>query len=195
MKMHVSRRWSAAAGIAVALAVATPALASATGSAAGANNLGGASAAVHAVRAAAPNTIAAAHAFPSASSTVIASTGFVDSEQVGYFWSAARGDSVAETFSGPAHVKKIILKLDVVSNGLAAGAHVDWAVSVNGTDVGTFTVVSGQTGPLTEKDSFAPIGGGSYAVKIRVTNEVAGGDGAHTLRYAGAGPHSVKLKG
>ena len=38
-------------------------------------------------------------AFPSASSTVVGSTGFIDDCQVGYFWSASRGDSVSQTFS------------------------------------------------------------------------------------------------
>jgi hypothetical protein len=137
---------------------------------------------------------AAAQAFPSASSTVVGSVGFIDDIQVGYFWSATRGDSVAETFSGPAKIKKAILKLDVVTNGLVAGAHADWSVSINGTDVGKFVVNSGESGPRTLKYKFAKIKGGTYDVKIYMTNDVAGGEGAHTLRYAGDGPHSITLK-
>ena len=136
----------------------------------------------------------AAKAFPSATSTVVGSVGFIDSSQVGYFWSASRGDSVTETLSGPAKIKKAIFKLDVISNALNSGAHVDWIVSINGTDVGSFNIVEGQLGAVTEKISFPKITGGSYTVKIRVNNEVAGGEGSHTLRYAGAGPHSVTLK-
>lgn len=137
---------------------------------------------------------AAAQAFPSASSTVVGSVGFVDDIQVGYFWSAARGDSVEQTFAGKAKVKRATLKLDVPTNGLVAGAHADWAVSINGKDVGTFSIASGQTGPFTNKYKFKKIKGPRYDVKIYMTNEVAAGAGAHTLRYAGTGPHSIALK-
>lgn len=137
---------------------------------------------------------AAAQAFPSATSTVIGSVGFIDATQVGYFWSAARGDSVAQTFTGKKKIKKAILKLDVPTNGLAAGAETDWAVIINGTTVGSFTITSGQTGAVKSKSTFAKIKGGTYDVKIAMTNEVAPGDGAITLRYAGDGPHSIKLK-
>jgi len=133
-------------------------------------------------------------AFPSATSTVIGSTGFIDGEQVGYFWSASRGDSVAQSFSGPNRVKKAKLSLDVVDNVLNNGAHVDWTVSINGTDVGSFQINEGQLGAVTQSFSFPKITGGTYLVKMRVTNEVAGGEGSHTFRYAGNGPHSIKLK-
>ena len=134
------------------------------------------------------------HAYPSATSTIVGSVGFIDANQVGYFWSASRGDSVTESFAGPNRVKKAILKLDVVSNALVSGAHVDWTVSINGTDVGSFQVVSGQLGPVTHRFTFPRITGGTYLVKMRVTNEVAGGEGSHTLRYAGAGQHELKLR-
>jgi hypothetical protein len=198
--LRPSGRWAAVTGFALLLVLSAPALASAHG-AASAQRLGvdNTSRAVVVPRSASLPSAArsviplAAYAFPSSSSTVIGSVGFIDDVQVGYFWSAARGDSVAETFGGPGHVKKIILKLDVVDNVLAAGAEVDWTVAINGTDVGSFTVLAGQVGPITEKFSFPEITGGSYAVKMRVTNEVAAGDGSHTLRYAGDGPHSVRL--
>jgi hypothetical protein len=141
------------------------------------------------------STPAAAQEFPSADSTVIGSTGFIDGEQVGYFWSAARGDSVAETFSGKNKIKKATLKIDVPYNGLVAGAHTDWDVIINGTTVGSFTVTSGQTGAAKYKFKFKKIKGkGTYDVKIAMTNEVAGGEGSMTLRYAGAPAHSIKLK-
>lgn len=203
-----TRRWSAAAGFAVLLAMATPTLASAQGSAVAtdrhhvaANNLAGgaqhvAKATTSTAGAGATQSVSplAAQAFPSANSTVIASVGFVDSEQVGYFWSAARGDSVAETLSGPPKITKAKLKLDVVDNGLVPDATVDWVLSINGKDVGKFQVVSGQIGPFADTYTFKKITGGKYDVAIRVVNEVASGDGAITLRYAGAGPHSITLK-
>ena len=80
------------------------------------------------------------------------------------------------------------------TNGLTGGSEVDWTASVNGTDIGSFVVPQSFTGPLTKKFPFSAISGGSYAVKIRVTNEVASGDGAITLTYAGSAAHSVKLK-
>src|SRR6478609_1275784 len=170
-------RW-AIAGTVIALAVSSPTLANA-------QPVG---------HTATAQSIAATHPFPSASSTVIASTGFIDGERCGYFWSVSRGDSVAESFSGPARIRKAIFRLDVPTNALASGATVDWTASINGKDIGSFQVVSGQLGGFTEKFKFKAIKGGNYAVKIRVTNEVASGDGSITLRYAGAGQHSVTLK-
>jgi hypothetical protein len=151
-----------------------------------------------------PMTVAASHpgvggvdlvqAYPSPSSTIVGSVGFIDGVQCGYFWSVARGDSVTQTVPGPNRIKRAVLKLEVVSNGLASGAFVNWTVSINGTDIGQFTVQSGQTGPLTVNYQFPRKTGGSYTVKMRVTNEVAPGDGAMTLRYDGAGQHTVNLK-
>lgn len=139
--------------------------------------------------------VAAAVDFPSADSTVVGSTGFVDGEMVGYFWSAARGDSVSETLAGPAKIKKAILKVDVPYNGLASGAFTDWDVVINGKVVGDFTIAAGEAGPVNESYKFKRIkGGGEYDVQIVMTNEVASGAGAITLRYAGAGEHSINLK-
>jgi len=194
--LRPSRRLSAVAGLAIIVAMATPALANAQGTTSlrGSLHNGGVTAVMTGAAHQSAPAIAAAQAFPSSSSTVIASTGFIDGDQVGYFWSVSRGDSVAQTFSGPNKIKKAIFKLDVPTNALAVGATVDWTASINGKDVGRFQVVSGQLGPFTEKFKFPKQTGGSYAVKIRVTNEVASGDGSITLRYAGAGPHSVTLK-
>ena len=136
----------------------------------------------------------AVNVYPSAGSTIVGSVGFIDGKQVGYFWSATRGDSVTETFSGPGRVKKAIFKQVVVSNKLNNGAQVDWTVSINGTDVCSFVVVEGQRGAFTKKCTFPKITGGSYTVMMRVTNEVAGGEGSMSFRYAGTGPHSVNLK-
>lgn len=179
MKIRPSHRLAVASGLAFAVAIATPAFASAHASPASK-----ASPTVHP---------ASANPFPSASSTVIASTGFIDDYEVGYFWSAARGDSVEQTFSGPATVRKAVLKLDVTYNGLN-GSDEDWALSINGTDVGTFTITQGQSGPFKEVFKFHGISGGSYDVKIRETNEVPSGDGATALRYAGDGYHSIALR-
>jgi hypothetical protein len=132
--------------------------------------------------------------FPSSSSTVVGSVGFINSDEVGYFWSASRGDSVEQTFSGPAAVNGIILKTTVVTNNLNNGAEVDWTISINGIDVGRFRVVEGFTGAISVQKLFATITGPSYDVKIRVTNEVAVGEGSHTLAYAGAYIHGFKLK-
>ena len=137
---------------------------------------------------------AASHDFPSASSTVVGSTGFVDDDEVGYFWSAARGDKVEETFTDKKKVKKATLAVDVVYNGLAAGTEVDWTLSINGKDVGSFVVTPGQTGAITNNYKFKKIKGPKYDVEIRVTNEVPPGGGAITLGYGAAAPHTITLK-
>jgi hypothetical protein len=132
--------------------------------------------------------------FPSSSSIVVASVGFIDDHQVGYFWSAARGDRVTQTFSGPRAVRRAILKVEVVTNVLANGAHVDWNLEVKGRVVGSFSVVEGFIGPITVDVTFPRIFGPNYKVTIRVTNEVPGGDGSVTLAYAGAYAHSITLR-
>jgi hypothetical protein len=135
----------------------------------------------------------AAFEFPSSDSTVVASTGFIDDDEVGYFWSAARGDRVTENFSGPASVDGAVLKATVITNALNSGAEVDWRIEINGVVVGRFRVREGFTGTFTVSRAFAPIPGPMYHVTIRVTNEVAGGEGSHTLAYAGASTHVIKL--
>lgn len=137
---------------------------------------------------------AAAVPFPSAASTVIGSVGFIDSDEVGYFWSMARGDSVTEVIAGPNKIKKAILKIEVVTNGLVAGSQADWDLEINGNVVGSFVVASGDLGPVKVKAKFPRITGGEYEVAIRMTNEVVIGGGAHTLAYAGAYDHSITLK-
>jgi hypothetical protein len=170
-----TRYWAAAAGLALTLALATPGLASA--------------------HPAQPSVIPTrAQAFPSATSTVIASEGFINGTEVGYFWSQARGDSVEQTLPCRAHVTRAVLKLSVPENTLS-GSNIDWTLSINGTDVGNFTITPGQTGPVTEHYSFARMSTGrSCDTKIRVTNEVPAGDGSISLTYAGSDPHSIKLR-
>jgi hypothetical protein len=136
---------------------------------------------------------AAVFEFPSSRSTVVASVGFVDSQQIGSFWSVARGDRVSESFAGPDGVNRAILRLDVVSNVLNADWEVDWNVEINQVVVGRFVVKSGFTGPVTVDLDFAPIPGPTYAVTLRVTNEVDGGAGSHTLAFAGDLPHALEL--
>ena len=132
--------------------------------------------------------------FPSAASQVVASVGFIDDDEVGYFWSAARGDRVSQTFSGPASVNAAQLKATVVTNVLNSGAEVDWNLEINSLVVGRFRVVEGFTGTLTLARTFAPISGPNYDVTIRVTNEVPSGEGSITLAYAGAWIHGIKLR-
>ena len=136
----------------------------------------------------------AVYVFPSSSSTVVASIGFIDDDEVGYFWSAARGDRVSQTFSGPASVNAALLKATVVTNVLNSGAEVDWNLEINSVVVGRFRVVEGFTGVITLARTFAPISGPNYDITIRVTNEVPSGQGSITLAYAGAWIHGIKLR-
>lgn len=131
--------------------------------------------------------------FPSDDSVVVGSVGFIDGEQVGYFWSVSRGDSVTESFSGPASITSYTLDVDVIENVLNSGAFVNWDVIINGVTVDNFTVNEGFLGTVSRSESFAAIAGPSYDVELRVTNEVAGGQGSHTFRYAGDGAHQISL--
>jgi len=141
-----------------------------------------------------PNAVFAVFDFPSAGSTVVGSTGFIDADEIGFFWSVARGDRVTETFSTAlSSINRAILEIEVVTNVLNSGAFVDWDLEINGVVVGSFTINEGFTGPFTVDVNFSPITGPVYDVKIRVTNEVAGGEGSHTLAYAGAFAHSIQL--
>jgi hypothetical protein len=134
--------------------------------------------------------------FPSADSTVVASIGFMDADEIGWFWSVGRGDLVSETFSTAlGSISRAILEVEVVQNVLNSGAFVDWDLEINGVVVGSFTINEGFTGPVTVDVTFAPITGPIYDVTIRVTNEVAPGFGSHSLAYAGAFAHSIQVGG
>jgi hypothetical protein len=140
---------------------------------------------------AAPSTT---YAFPSATSSVVASVGFIDATQVGYFWSVSRGDSVTETFSGPASITQVGLKVSVPTNALNSGAYVAWSLEINGTPVARFKVPQGFVGAKKLFKTFSAITGPTYTVKLRVTNEVAPGQGSITLVYAGTQPHILLLQ-
>ena len=132
--------------------------------------------------------------FPSDDSTVVGSVGFYNANVVGYFWSADRGDLVSETYSTSlSTIDRALLSIDIVNNGLHSGAFVNWDLEINGVVVGNFTINEGFTEPVTVDVSFAPIVGPTYNVVLRVTNTVAGGEGAHTIAYAGAFAHSIEL--
>ena len=78
-------------------------------------------------------------AFPSDDSTVVASVGFWDSTSIGCFWSVDRGDLVSETFTSLDSIDHATLNVEVLGNGLASGAFVDWDVEINGVVIGGFT--------------------------------------------------------
>jgi len=128
-------------------------------------------------------TQAATFSFPTASSTIVGSVGVIDPSQIGYFWSATRGDLVSETFADPAaFVTSLDLDLTVPTNVLSSGNAVNWDVILNGTTVGNFSIVSGFTGNFLQSYVFAPIASaGGYTVTLEVTNTVPGGGGSHTF--------------
>jgi hypothetical protein len=138
---------------------------------------------------------AATFAFPSASSQVVGSVGFIDSCQAGYFWSASRGDSVSQSFQGPRRIRHVVLDVAVPTNALTEGNEVDWSLSINGHTVDSFVVAFGFSGTIHRDVTFAKIAGKTFAVKLYVTNEVPGGGGSITLAFADCGgAHSIKLK-
>jgi hypothetical protein len=140
---------------------------------------------------------AGVHSFPSDDSIVVGSLGFINSNEIGYFWSTQRGDMVSESFADPLlSANEAIFDFDVPTNGLNS-TPVDWDILINGSTVGDFSVAAGFTGPIHLDLSFSPIGNisGQYQIIFDVTNEIPSGWGAHTLAYAGSYLHSVELIG
>jgi hypothetical protein len=100
---------------------------------------------------------------------------------------------VSESFTSLDSVDRAIFNVEVVQNVLNSSAFVNWDVEINGVVVDNFTVDEGFTGPVTVDASFSPIAGPVYAVTLRVTNEVAGGQGSITLAFADPFAHSLDL--
>jgi hypothetical protein len=132
--------------------------------------------------------------YPSAGSTVVGSVGFIDATRIGFFWSAARGDSVTQTFASPlSAVDRVIMQLNVPNNGLASA--LNWDVRLNGVDIGDFSVAPGVLGDITvDLSGFSvPSMGGNYTMRIAALNTIPPGGGSHTLTYAGPAAHSLTL--
>ena len=140
-----------------------------------------------------PEATDAVFDFPSDDSTVVGSLGFINAEEVGYFWSVSRGDLVSETFADAPSITSYRLDVDVVSNALNGGAFVNWNVLINDVLVDNFTVDEGFFGTVSRAATFPSIDGPNYTVEMRVTNEVPIGQGSHSFRYAGVGFHQVEL--
>jgi Cys-rich repeat protein len=93
---------------------------------------------------------------------------------------------VEETFSTSADkIDRAFFKFIVPTNSLAPDAFVDWDVLINGILVGSFRINSGQTGPVALDLKFPAITGPTYTIRFEVKNEVAPGEGSHSLGYAG----------
>lgn len=134
--------------------------------------------------------------FPSAGSTVVGSVGFIDGDEVGWFWSVNRGDSVSESFSSSCMtgvIEAVSLDLDIPRNVLNSGAFVNWDVVVNGTKTGDFTIPQGFTGAVMVPTSGVLLGP-DFDVSIEVTNQVPGGYGSHSFAYEDPWMHSVTLE-
>jgi hypothetical protein len=139
---------------------------------------------------------AALHSFPSGSSVVV-SSGYSDGQEIGFFWSSVRGDSVTEAFADPLPlVNEAIFDFAVPENYLNS-VPVQWNVLINSTTVGNFQIAPGFTGPVHLDLTFAPVAntGGQYTVAFDVTSELPFGLGSHGLGYGGDWPHSVELLG
>lgn len=121
--------------------------------------------------------------FPTEFSSVTGSIGHFAPE-VGYFWSAARGDQVSQTYSGTGVFGATSLTLDILVSQNVLTDHIEWDVYVNGTDVGDWNWTAAQgTGYMHETYNFAAIAGDSYEIKLAVKNEVPDGWGSIALNY------------
>ncbi len=146
--------------------------------------------------------------FPSRSTEIIASTGFLDESRAGYFWSAGRGDGVFWE-AKPSFwytVNHAILNFQVLDNLLAPGEFVTFELLINDIAVGQITVPSGETGLFTLNTSFPTITFNDveltyplyyrYDVAFRVINEVPELAGSITLAYGDGDDglaHSLEL--
>ncbi len=138
------------------------------------------------VAAVAGSALGAVHSYPGANgaATVVGSVGYINPNEVGYFWTATRGDSVTQTFADSLpSVTQTRLDLSVVQNVLNSGNVVSWNVLLNGTMIGSFTINQGFLGPVTHIFNHAPVGNvaGNYTVRMEVTNVVPRGGGSHTF--------------
>ncbi|MDX1459898.1 MAG: hypothetical protein R3348_02465 [Xanthomonadales bacterium] len=134
--------------------------------------------------------------FPSAGSNVVGSLGFIDADEVGFFWSVARGDLVSESFTSSCIsgvIESATLNVEVVSNVLASGQSVDWDFSLNGAKVGDFSIPDAFVGAVIVPTAGVLIGP-DFDVEIKVTNEVPSGLGSHSFAYADPFLHSVDFE-
>jgi len=131
-------------------------------------------------------------AYPSDSSTVVASIGQIAPGEYGYFWSVSSRDSITQTFTGTGleSVNELDLVFPITQNVLSVP--VDWNVLVNNQFVGAWIWTPGDsTGQLNIIYSFPDIvGADSYTVSMQVSNEVPPGDGSIAI-----GTGSMTLKG
>jgi hypothetical protein len=111
--------------------------------------------------------------YPSNLSTVVDSA-VNPAGELGFFWSATRGDSITQTFTGTGITTLGSLTLSFgIDDVLQPGNEIDWDVLVNGISVGSWIWTSAQgSGTLNQTYSFAPItGNGIYTLRMAVTNE------------------------
>lgn len=122
--------------------------------------------------------------FPTSAATVVGSVGFINSTQIGYFWSVARGDLVSQAYPGTGlfGASSLSMDLNVTSNSLSSGQSVNWDVLVNNVDVGDWIWSSANgTGLTNIALSFAPIAGEFSSLALVVKNEVPRGAGSISL--------------
>lgn len=136
--------------------------------------------------------------FPSSESSVVSSWGKLDEDEIGYFWSASRGDKITETFaSGLGQVCQVQLDVFVTRNVLSDDATVDWSLEISGHEVTRFEIQAGFHGQKSVSKVLAlPIVGDVYTIGINVMNQVPLQKGSHAFAYAGSlFPHEITLFG
>ena len=97
-----------------------------------------------------------------------------------YWWNV--GDTVYGTYvtTGPADHADISFNL--VANTLNGGGHCDLDFRIDGTTVGTVSVVEGSgMGPVTASFNFTEIPAGSYELRYYETNQVGSGLGSFSF--------------
>ena len=126
--------------------------------------------------------------FPTASSTGLGAVSFNSgSQSFGAFFRTGDGISAALT-TGLTSVDSLGFTIPIASNSLNSGASVIFDVRLNGTTVGTASVLQGATGALTFASTFSSVNdaGGNYTLAIVETNAVPGGAGSLRLGVPGS---------
>lgn len=110
--------------------------------------------------------------------------------QIEYFFLV--GDQISETIAtnAPA-VSGAVLDLNIPLN--SAQVDIDFAVFLNDTQIGAFSVPTMSTAPIHEEFEFAPITGPEYTLRVTETNEVPPGQGSLTIG-TGAAVGSIALR-
>ena len=132
--------------------------------------------------------------FPSAASDVVASAGFINANEMGFFFSASNGHAVSQTFeTTTAYLSHLIFSLSIPTNGLAQDQQGEFDIRVNGTKVAELVITPDLLGTHLFHVPVPNIPGPNFTIGLEMTNDIAPGGGTFSLGYAEPTPSSITL--